>query len=257
MNGRFKNGWHVWGNCDNKDMSETYGALRTLFNPEKNNMLDFQAARKNMVDCQVHTSGVMFPALLEAYKAIPREEFIPAEKKNVAYNDEDIALCDGRYLIEPAVHARMIQALDLTTDHVVLDIGGATGYSAAILSSIVSTVVVLESNQDFIKHATQVWENLGLCNIAAFEGALAKGNDGHAPYDSIIINGAVASVPDEILGQLVPGGRLVCIVKRAGHIMGEATLFERSKAGDIASYPLFDAATPYLQGFEPQPEFRF
>jgi len=220
-------------------------------------MADFQQARKNMVDCQIHTHGVIMPGLLEAFEVTPRELFVPDEYQKMACNDEDIPLGDDRYLLEPSVHARMIQALEPKLTDVVLDIGGGSGYSAAVLSPLVSTVVVVESDKELIKKAGKIWESSGLCNIASFEGGLTAGNAEHAPYDSIIINGAVSEVPQEILEQLVPQGRLVCIVKQPGHVMGEARLFQKSDDTQYSSYALFEAGTPYLKGFEPKPTFQF
>lgn len=220
-------------------------------------MIDFQQARKNMVDSQIHTHGVIVPALLQAFEDTPREAFVPEPYANMACNDEDIPLGDGRYLLEPSVHARMIQALEIGSEDVVLDIGGGSGYSAAILSVLASTVVVLENRQEFIDHGAKVFDSMGLCNIVSFLGPLEEGHPKHAPYDSVIINGAVAEVPQKILDQLVPKGRLVCVVKEAGHVMGQARIFQKSEEGHISSYALFDAGTPYLQGFAPAPEFRF
>lgn len=220
-------------------------------------MADPQKARKNMVDGQIHTHGVITPEILQAFESVPREQFVPELFTKNAYNDEDIPLGHNRYLMEPAVHARLIQALELTADDVALDIGGGTGYGAAILSSIVSTVVVLESEKELAKKAIRLWEKLGLCNIAIFEGALQKGHAENAPYDSIIINGAVSDVPQEILEQIAPNGRLVAIVKEPSHVMGEARLYQKDEDGHVSFYTLFEAGTPYLQGFEPRPQFNF
>lgn len=220
-------------------------------------MSDPQTARKNMVDGQIHTHGVVVPEILEAFETVPRESFAPELFEKNAYNDEDIPLGEGRYMLEPAVHARLVQALELKPDDVVLDIGGGTGYSAAILSNLASTVVVLESDHEFASKAAKLWESLGLCNIVAFEGALEQGHPNNAPYDSIIINGAVADVPPQILDQLAPEGRLVTVVKRAGNVMGEARLYQKDEHGHVSAYPLFEAGTPYLAGFEPRPEFQF
>lgn len=220
-------------------------------------MADPQTARKNMVDGQIHTHGVIIPGILEAFESVPREKFVPELFEKIAYNDEDIALGHDRYLMEPAVHARLIQALELKPEDVVLDIGGGTGYGAAILSSLASTVVVLESEKEFTDKASKLWEGLGLCNVAVFSGALEKGHPENAPYDSVIINGAVDNVPEEILQQLANGGRLVAIVKEPGNIMGDARLFYKDEDGHVSSHSLFSAGTPYLSGFAPRPDFRF
>ena len=220
-------------------------------------MSDYQAARKNMVDCQIHPAGVINEGILEAFSTIPRELFVSEKYKNMAYNDEDIPLAEGRYLLEPSVYARMIQALDLKPDSVVIEVGGATGYGAAILSSLVSAVVVLESDKKLIRHAKKIWDELDLFNIASVEGDITKGNPEHAPYDSILMKGAVHEVPQDILEQLAPGGRLICVVKKPGEVMGEVRLFENTGDGSYPSYSVFSAGTPYLHGFEPKPEFQF
>ncbi|MEZ5813406.1 MAG: protein-L-isoaspartate O-methyltransferase [Alphaproteobacteria bacterium] len=220
-------------------------------------MINLQQARKNMVDCQIRPNGVVMPELLEAFETVPRELFVPTNYRNMACNDEDIPLGEGRYLLEPAVHAKMLQALEPQPDDVVLLIGGGIGYGAAILSSLVSTVVVVESQTKLIEWANKAWDETGLCNIASFEGPLEEGVPKNAPYDSIVINGAVSAVPEQILAQLVPGGRLVCIVREAGQGIGQARLFRKSKDGKCSSFTLFDAGTPYLKGFEPKPDFRF
>ncbi|MEO5368408.1 MAG: hypothetical protein H7831_19040, partial [Magnetococcus sp. WYHC-3] len=139
-------------------------------------MADCSKARKNMVDCQIHTFGVVDPGVLEAFSAVPREMFVPDQYKTIAYNDEDIPLGDGRYMLEPAVYAKMVQALELKPDDVVLEIGGGSGYGAAVLSGLVSTVVVVESDAAFIERANNIWQALDLCNVALLEGPLQVGN---------------------------------------------------------------------------------
>ncbi len=220
-------------------------------------MMNFEQARKNMVDGQIHTNGVIDQRILEAFQTVPRELFVPEHLRNTAFNDEDLRVAEGRYLLEPSVHARLIQALDLKPDSVVLDIGGGSGYGAAILSSIVSTVVVVESEQYLLDHLAEIQDNLDIRNIATFTGDLREGNPDHAPYDSIIINGAIAEVPQAILDQLAPEGRLVCVLKEGGRPIGAGTLFQKAANGTVSSYPLFDAATPYLFGFEPAVSFNF
>lgn len=220
-------------------------------------MTDFKAARRNMVDCQIRTNGVIDERILDAFLTIPRELFVPAAKAPIAYNDEDIPLGSGRVVLEPAVHARMIQALELTGNCVVMDIGGGSGYSAAILSSLASTVVAIETEQGVIDAATKLWHQLDCCNIAGLTGALAEGNPEHAPYEAILMNGAVTEIPQKLVRQLTPGGRLVAVVKKPGEVMGSVTLVRHSAEGQYSAYPLFNAGTPYLEGFAPEPAFQF
>lgn len=210
-----------------------------------------------MVDCQIHTMGVIDPAILEAYKTVPRERFVFPGQEGIAYCDEDLPLGGGRYLMEPLVHARMVQAAKPRPDDVVLDIATATGYSAAIFSSLVTTVVATESNPDFLKRAESVWRDLTLCNIAGFEGAPDKGAPDHAPYSLVFLGGAVAFVPERVLEQVAVGGRLVTVITEEGCSVGKATLIERLGQDQFSTRVLFDAATPYLPGLEPRKQFVF
>lgn len=220
-------------------------------------MMDFQKARQNMVDCQIHTAGVIFPALLQSFATVPREKFVPHDFQPVSCNDEELPLGDGRFLLEPAVQAKMIQALEPKANHVVMDIGGATGYAAAILSPLVSTVVAVEENEHMLEYAMKIWRDLGYFNIAGLKGRLREGSSLHAPYDAIFLNGAAESIPDSLLNQLAAGGKLIAIIKKPGQVMGKVTLFYNAGEGRSSSARLFDAAAHYLPGFEPKPVFCF
>lgn len=219
-------------------------------------MTDTNAARRNMVDCQIHTSGIIRPEILEAFSSAPREKFVPGALRGVAYNDEDLPVGQGRFLLEPAVHARMVQALELKPEDVILDIGSGTGYSSAIFSPMLTTVVALEPDKDMAAKAAKTWQELELCNIAGLEAPLKDGAPAYAPFSAIFVNGAVAEIPKTWLEQLGEGGRLIAVVNPDGRKMGAATLVKRI-AGTFSSRVLFNAATPYLGGFSPQPAFKF
>ena len=220
-------------------------------------MTDFSQARTHMVDCQIHTAGVVNPGLLKAFETIPRESFVPEELQNVAYLDEEIILGNNRFLLEPLTLSKMLQAVEPKEDDVVLDIGGTTGYSAAILSPLVSTIVALENDKSFFEHAAKTWESLDACNIVGVTGDLEKGDAQNAPFDLILINGAVAEIPKTIEAQLAPGGRLIAIVKNPGESLGQVTLLKNSADNHVSSINLFSAGGDYLPGFEPRPAFKF
>lgn len=219
--------------------------------------MDYQKARTNMVDGQIHTDGVIVPEILTAFETVPRELFVQDGYKNLACNDEDVPAGAGRYLFEPATHAKMLQALELDKSDVVLEIGGGSGYGAAILSSLVSTIISVESDEDLVKKANNLWDAQDIRNVVSIQNELTIGHPDSAPYDSIIINGAIAEKPDALLDQLGENGRLVCIIRKSGKAMGRAMLFQKDEEGRLSSYPLFDAASPYLVGFEPEPAFHF
>ncbi len=217
----------------------------------------FYEARQAMVDSQVHPMGIVSEKLLETMNIVPRELFVPENLQSVCYCDEDVEIAQGRYLMEPSVLARMVQALKPREDHVALTIGSGIGYNAAILSHLVSTVVSLEEEPTLIEQAQTSWDKLSYMNIAAVIGPLSEGAPVNAPYDIVIINGAVADIPQEIKAQLNIGGRLVAPVKPRGQVMAKVTLVERIDENSFSEAILFDAGTPYLQGFEPRNEFVF
>lgn len=219
-------------------------------------MPDFHAARKNMVDCQIHPSGVVSPDILNAFGDIPRENFAPANVQGVAYMDESLPVAAGRYLLEPITHARMVQAVTPTISDRVLDIGGATGYSAAILGKLAGEVIALEHDAALLKAADSLWQSLGLSNIIPAHGQLAAGSVRHEPFDLIFMNGSVQKVPAALIDQLSDGGRLITIIRAKGAQVGEVTLYK--KAGQsCTSMSLFESGCPYLPGFEPKTAFSF
>lgn len=220
-------------------------------------MTDFSQARKNMVDSQIHTAGVVDDAILKAFGNVPRETFVPQPLQNVAYGDGDLPLGGGRTLPEPINHARLVQAAGPDKNSRVLDIGGGTGYPAAIMAGIAGFVTVLEEDRQFLDYAIQAWQHLGFQNITPALGPLAAGYANGGPYDIIFIHGAVTEVPLNIAAQLAPGGRLMTIVKQPGTVMGQATLTINSVGNKYSSRPLFDAGADYLPAFAPQPAFVF
>jgi protein-L-isoaspartate(D-aspartate) O-methyltransferase len=219
-------------------------------------MPDFKAARTNMVDCQIHTAGVINPDILNAFGAIPREKFVPANVQKVAYTDEAVPVGEGRFLIEPSTHARMVQAAEPGKNERVLDVGAATGYSAAILASMVRQVVALEEKGSFLNHAEALWSALQFNNILSTTGRLTDGAPSHAPFDLIFMNGSVTEIPASLTAQMTDGGRLITIVRKPGAVMGQVTLV-RKTGQSFSSYPLFESGSPYLPGFEPKVSFQF
>lgn len=220
-------------------------------------MTNFTAARINMVDSQIHTMGVVSEPILEAFRTVPREEFVPEGKRGIAYCDEDMPVSKTRCLMEPVTHARLIQAATPAANDTVLDVGTATGYSAAILSKLTSRVVALEPDVQLLAQAENTWARLGYSNILPHQGAFETGEAPYAPYTLIFVNGSVASVPDALLAQLAPNGRLVAVVKGRNDKIGRAMLFLKSTHGTVSERVLFDAAVPYLPGQEPRNEFVF
>ena len=159
-----------------------------------------EQARLNMVDCQLMTNGITDEGVIAAFSTIPRELFLPEALKGVAYIDEDLQISEAGTFLEPLIQARLIQMSSLDKDHAVLNIGDSTGYSSALLSDLVSTVVTLETDVGALDQARNLWDELDCCNIAVIHGSYELGNYEHAPYDRILINGSVCAIPDCLFG---------------------------------------------------------
>lgn len=218
-------------------------------------MADYAAARVHMVDSQLRTNKVRDGRVLDAFESLPREVFVPESRRGIAYVDEDLLLDKGRYLMEPMVLARLLQVAEIGSGDVALDVGCATGYSSALLAKLAATVVALESDATLVEQANRALSEQGVDNVVVVEGPLSEGYPAQAPYDVILISGAVAEVPRAIREQLAEGGRLVTVV-RGDSGPGRAMLYQRS-GGIVSGRPLFDASTPILPGFEPKRGFVF
>ena len=223
-------------------------------------MDDFGLARTRMVDSQLRTENVTDYDVLAAMGEVPRERFVPAADSALAYVDRDIPILAGgpdrmpRYLMEPAPFARLLQAAEIRPTDVVLDVGCGSGYSAAVLARLADRVVALESDPDLAAQATAILAELGVANVSVVVGALEAGSASRAPFDVIVMEGAVETVPDALFGQLGEGGRLVAVVGYGR--AASAKVFTRS-GGEIGSRAAFDAAVMPLPGFRKPQAFVF
>jgi len=223
-------------------------------------MLDYSVARENMIESQVRPNGITDRRLIDAMSAVPREQFVPADMKSIAYMDDDLTLVGGeggarRYLLEPMAYARMVQAARIAPGDLVLDVGSGSGYSAAVLSHLAQMVVAVESDAGLAKTANENLLRLEVANVAVVEAPLKDGYAGEGPYNAIIINGRVEEVPANLLDQLADGGRLVAVVGATD--VARARVFTRS-GNQIAERDVFDASIPSLPEFDkPQPGFTF
>ena len=223
-------------------------------------MIDFAEARRMMVEGQIRTYDVTDLRILTAMLEVPRERFVPRDKQAVAYLDRDIAVEPAkpagliRYLLKPAVLARLIQAANIADDDHVLDVGCASGYSTAVLSRLAGSVVALEEDAKLAGLAKTTLADLAATNVRVRTGALAEGAADQAPFNAILLNGSAGVVPATLIRQLKDGGRLVCV--RGGPPMGKATIY-RSVSGHVTGQAIFDAVAPPLPGFSRPAEFVF
>lgn len=223
-------------------------------------MNDYALARANMVESQVRPNRVTDPRIIAAMLDIPREAFVPASMRPLAYMDQEVPVrpagegAPERRLMAPMVLARLIQLADIRAGDLVLDVGCATGYSTAILARLAEAVVALECDPVLAEGASRTLVDLGVDNAAVVTGPLPEGYRDEGPYDAIVLGGSVPEVPPALLAQLKPGGRLVAVVSHGP--LGRARLFERV-GESFPSRSAFDAGAPPLPGFEIAPAFIF
>lgn len=209
--------------------------------------MDYKAARHMMVEAQLRTNRVISPELIDALETVPRENFVPRQMAGGAYVDGAVPIGNGRSLMEPMVFGRLLQTAAIQKSDVVLDVGCASGYSAAVLSHVASTVVALEIDSELAGRASAALAQLGVDNVAVVTGPLTEGDAAHGPYDVIIVEGQVPAVPKALLDQLAEGGRLLAVLDE-GAGPGRATLFTRF-GGAISHRVIFDATAGRLPGF--------
>lgn len=217
-------------------------------------MADFSGLRTKMVDGQIRTTDVTSLPLLDALLSVPREEFVPGAKRSLAYIDEDIEIAPGRYLMEPSPFARIVQLAGIQPSDFVLDVGAGTGYSSAVLSKLAGSVVALEQDHALAERAQSVLSTLGYDTVAVVEGPLAEGYAAQAPYDVILLEGAVERIPQALFDQLKDGGRLLAVEGRGNAAV--VRLYVKH-GGAVSGRRAFNAAVQPLPGFHNAPVFEF
>ena len=210
-------------------------------------MSGFATARQNMVDGQVRPSDVTDIRILDAMLAVPREAFVPASKQALAYLDLDLDVGEGgsagRFLIQPAVLAKMLQAAEIKETDRVLVVGCATGYAAAVIGRFVGSLVTATESDPAL--AARAKALLAGEKAIVRTAAAAEGDPADGPYDVIVLNGATEVVPEQLYRQLRNGGRLVGVFATS------------CSHGDFGHRTLFDATAPVLPGMERVPAFVF
>jgi protein-L-isoaspartate(D-aspartate) O-methyltransferase len=208
---------------------------------------DYSAARAAMIDSQLRPQGVSDPAVLLAMSSVPREQFLPDQSRPLAYVDRAVAVGPGRFLSAPAVLGQLLTQMAPERGQRALVVGAGTGYSSALLAAMGLEVVAVESAPELAGKAREL-------GIEVIEGALEAGHREGAPYDQILIDGAVEMLPDGIIAQLADGGRLgTALVDR-----GVTRLIVGRKSGDAFGYlSIGDAGVPVLPGFTRAKAFTF
>ncbi|MFT7108233.1 MAG: protein-L-isoaspartate(D-aspartate) O-methyltransferase [Yoonia sp.] len=205
-----------------------------------------------MVDTQVRPSDVTKFPIIDAMLAIPREAYVPDNKREAAYIGDNLTLDKGRVMLEPRTLAKMLEVLDVQPSHVALDVACGFGYSTAILSKLCDFVVAVEDDEARAAEAQSILSQNGIDNAAVMKHTLTEGAAKSGPYDVIIVQGGVEKMAPALTDQLREGGRIACIflegnlgVVRVGHKIDGAVNWRFA----------FNASAPVLKGFENRAEF--
>jgi protein-L-isoaspartate(D-aspartate) O-methyltransferase len=217
-------------------------------------MTTFADRRTKMVDNQVRPSDVTKFPIIEAMLAVPREAFVPADRRETAYLGGNLDLGQGRVMLEPRTLAKMLDALDIGPTDLVLDIGCGLGYSTAVLARMAEAVIGVEASETLARDAEAALSENGLDNAVIQCGPLAEGAARHGPYDVIVVEGGIEVLPEAIAGQLKDGGRMAAIFLDGA--LGTVRVGVRLD-GRINWRFAFNASAPLLAGFEKPKSFVF
>ena len=215
-------------------------------------MTDYKTRRKIMVDTQIRPSDVTKFPIIDAFLFVPREKFVPDGKREAAYIGENFQIGQSRVILEPRTLAKLLDALDVNNDELVLDIGTGLGYSSAVISLVAEFVIAVEEDSSLASEAEEILSEIGADNVVVEVNKLEEGAPEHGPYDVIIIQGGVEEIPGSILKQLKNGGRVAAIFIEEG--LGTAKIGLKLKEKINWRYS-FNAAAPILTGFFKQKDF--
>lgn len=215
-------------------------------------MSAYSARRVMMVDTQVRPQDVTKFPIIEAMLAVPREVYVPADKREAAYVGENISLGGDRVMLEARTLAKMLDAVDIQPGDVVLDLGCGLGYSSAVIARMADAVVAVEDNEALAAEAQRVLASEGVDNVAVVAGPLAEGCAKGGPFDAIMVQGGVQEISQALIAQLKDGGRIAALFMdgplgavKIGHKTGSKMVWRFA----------FNAAAPVISGFAARHEF--
>jgi protein-L-isoaspartate(D-aspartate) O-methyltransferase len=219
--------------------------------------MDMERARHNMIESQVRTWEVLDERVLQALAEVPRERFVPEENRAWAYIDYPVPIGHGAEMLSPMIQARFLQELRLEGDDRVLEVGTGTGYMTALMAKLAGEVYSVDLVPSFKLEAEARLRELGLDgNVKVETGDAAEGWPRQAPYDAILISGAMPEVPEAFKEELAVGGRLIVVVDRAEPVQ-EALRITRVSEEAFRQESLFETEIPHLRGAAERKRFVF
>ena len=217
--------------------------------------MNTELARFNMIEQQIRPWDVLNLGVLELLAVVKREDFVPPEHRALAFVDTEVPLPGGQCMLAPKIEARLLQELDVRKHERVLEIGAGSGYMAALLAHKAQHVTTLEIDPKLAAFAAANLKRAGITNVTVTTVDASVQLPADGPFDVILLSGSVAEVPEPLLAQLKPGGRLAAIV--GGEPVMRATLIERHADHSISREILFDTVAQRLSGFKEPTRFHF
>lgn len=217
-------------------------------------MTDSAQMREMMVDCQIRPSDVTKYPIIAAFLEVPREAFLPNALRDVAYAESCLDVGAGAFVLEPRAFAKLLDALFIEAGDSVLDIGAAQGFSTAILSRMSEFVVGVTQTAELAKEGQEAMAQLGYDNAVLIEGDLTGGAPKNAPFDVIIVQGSVETIPDSLVNQLAEHGRIGAFFHENGVCVARVGI---KRDGTVYWTDRFEASAPILREFQKQDAFEF
>jgi len=208
-------------------------------------LADYVAEREAMVERQLRRRGISEPAILDAFRAVPREKFISDEYAHLAYGDHPLPIEASQTISQPYIVALMIQAAAIKRGDKVLEVGAGSGYAAAVISRIAGKVIAIERQHDLVELARERLKRLGYDNVEIVEGDGTRGCPDEAPFDAILAAASGSHVPQALIGQTAPDGRIVMPVGEPGWVQElikvtkqEDGILRQENLGEVRFVPL-------------------
>jgi len=210
-------------------------------------MTDFATRRTVMVDTQVRPADVTKFPVIKALLSVPREAYVPRSLREAAYVGENLVIAPRRVVLEARTLAKLLDALDIQPDEMVLDLGCGLGYSTAVIARLAEAVIAVEEDAALAAQAEKTLASEGVDNAAVITGPLAQGAAKHGPYDVMTLQGAIETLPQALSDQLKEGGRIGCVFMEGA--LGVARV--GYKVDGVVTWRFaFNATAPVLPGFE-------
>lgn len=217
--------------------------------------MNVDLARFNMIEQQIRTWDVLDERILSLLKQVPRERFVPESERALAFADVSIPIGHGQIMMQPKIEARMLQALDVRSTDIVLEVGTGSGYVTALLAKLAKHVYSVDIFEDFTSTAKIKLERAGIRNVTLETGDASHGWPDHGPYDVIAVTGSCPQFPETYQRALKPNGRMFVIVGQEPAM--EALLITHAGENAWARESLFETCLPALINVQPPRHFEF